>query len=178
MGSHKNTKNPHLFGIKFQAIMTSHFETKFYCWQKFKNRSSLSTLSRMPSLPPSQPTPISTYSLPRSAPQPRVIPLYATTFCHRVPCTLSMQLNLSYPLHGSSLPSSEMPPSPLTPVEEDTTGYPTPKVHTILIPPPESLNILKVGWSKDVLASYRVCKLVYIVWTILRIYSENCPECG
>ncbi|KAE9383606.1 hypothetical protein BT96DRAFT_951185 [Gymnopus androsaceus JB14] len=119
---------------------------------------------------------ISTFSPPRTAPRPRVIPLYATTIPHHGHCGLSMHQNLrpkalyqpytqekhnkpapvDVSLSSSCNPAPSTPGSPLTPVDDELPDGRSGRIRTILIPPPNTkVTVANLGWPEEILPNYR-----------------------
>jgi len=173
----------------FLAILLLGFPSKFpvihiqsvVCERQLK-LSFLDTfalvLETMSSSPSFDSIMISTFLPPRTAPQPRVIPLYATTIPHRGHCVLSMHQNLRpkalyqpytqekrnkpAPIDVSSSsscnPAPSTPGSPLTPVDDELPDGRSGRIRTILIPPPNTkVTVANSGWPEEVLPNYRVC---------------------
>lgn len=137
-----------------------------------------------------QTTTIMTYASPRSAPRPRVIPLFATTLRRRHRRTLSIHTTLAmkplyhpYPRHkrgasgsGSNQPgdstttnssseSSAVPASPLTPMADEfpSDGSPQVVAESILIPPPDGpLSMTSLNAHPALVKDYRVNYLYMI----------------
>lgn len=136
---------------------------------------ALETMSVSPSL---DSITISSFSSPRPAPRPRVIPLYATTIRYRGNRVLSMHQSLrSKALYqpytqekrnnvapidvtssSSCNPGPSIPGSPLTQVDDDLPIGRSERIRTILIPPPNTkVTVANSGWPEEVLTVYRVC---------------------
>ncbi|KAE9389937.1 hypothetical protein BT96DRAFT_1002764 [Gymnopus androsaceus JB14] len=114
----------------------------------------------MSSSPSSDSTMISTFSPPRTAPRPRVIPflrpkaLYQpyTQDKHNKPAPIDISSSSSCN-HAPSTPGS-----PLTPVDDELPNGQSGRIRAILIPPPNTkVMVANSGWPEEILPNY--CKI-------------------
>jgi hypothetical protein len=155
-------------------LFTRNFSTAASC---------LSSMSSSDSSPHAQSMLTSTFSSPRMAPRPRIIPLYATTVPplprrplaihqnlrpkvsyhpyarHAKPPAINIPLFLPKEMAGDSLAST--PGSPLTPIDnEPALGGSSQDVHLVFIPPPVAgVTVTTAGWHPKLIKDYRVCDL-------------------